>query len=67
MGDLGFEPRTNGLRVRCAAIAPVTLDMSAFLSFSIMSDFLAISKNTDETDKMPSEIAHVGICRYRMS
>ena len=24
MGDLGFEPRTSGLRVRCAAVAPVT-------------------------------------------
>jgi hypothetical protein len=25
MGDLGLEPRTNGLRVRCATIALVTL------------------------------------------
>ncbi len=25
MGDLGFEPRTNGLRVRCATVALVTL------------------------------------------
>lgn len=24
MGDLGFEPRTSGLRVRCATVAPVT-------------------------------------------
>ena len=24
MGDLGFEPRTNGLRVRCATVALVT-------------------------------------------
>ena len=45
MGDLGFEPRTNGLRVRCAAIAPVTLILSAFYSFNIMSDFLTISKS----------------------
>ncbi len=25
MGDLGFEPRTSGLRVRCATVALVTL------------------------------------------
>jgi hypothetical protein len=24
MGDLGFEPRTSGLRVRCATVALVT-------------------------------------------
>ncbi len=24
MGDLGFEPRASGLRVRCATTAPVT-------------------------------------------
>jgi hypothetical protein len=27
MGDLGFEPRTSGLRVRCATTAPVTLSL----------------------------------------
>jgi hypothetical protein len=32
MGDLGFEPRTSGLRVRCAAVAPVTR-VSGFLSY----------------------------------
>lgn len=27
MGDLGFEPRASGLRVRCATTAPVTLNL----------------------------------------
>ena len=40
MGDLGFEPRTSGLRVRCAAVALVTLaekDKSSIRPVSILS------------------------------
>lgn len=42
MGDLGFEPRTSGLRVRCAAVAPVTLALSlCFNLVSTLSDLIA--------------------------
>ncbi len=40
MGDLGFEPRTSGLRVRCATVALVT-------QASILAQVLTKEYNND--------------------
>ncbi len=40
MGDLGFEPRTSGLRVRCATVALVT-------QTSILAQVLTKDYNND--------------------
>lgn len=44
MGNLGLEPRTNGLRVRCATIALVTLKVQHLIISDIRFVSIALSK-----------------------